>query len=131
MQLPREPGLHRRLAYGENIRRNFYNANILSNRNISSNINITYNNIDYDNNDNIGLNLKYLIKNSNIIFENNDFFCSICQDNKHTKKYKNINLTNLSLLRELNCKHKFHIECIETWLTYNKTCPMCRNNLKT
>jgi hypothetical protein len=117
MQLPREPGLYRRLAYGENIRRHSYNRNI------------DYTHID----NNTGLSLKCLIKNSNIIFENNDFFCSICQDNKHSKVYKSYvkNLTNLSLLRQLNCKHKFHIECIETWLTYNKTCPMCRKNLKT
>ncbi|MCO5569353.1 hypothetical protein L7F22_023065 [Adiantum nelumboides] len=25
-----------------------------------------------------------------------------------------------------NCKHRFHVECIDTWLLANGTCPVCR-----
>ncbi|MED6121869.1 hypothetical protein PIB30_034102 [Stylosanthes scabra] len=25
-----------------------------------------------------------------------------------------------------NCKHSFHVGCIDTWLTWNSTCPICR-----
>jgi hypothetical protein len=28
--------------------------------------------------------------------------------------------------KELNCKHKFHIECIQNWYNVNHTCPICR-----
>ncbi|XP_013601805.1 PREDICTED: E3 ubiquitin-protein ligase ATL4-like [Brassica oleracea var. oleracea] len=27
------------------------------------------------------------------------------------------------------CSHAFHLDCISTWLTSNKTCPLCRSPL--
>lgn len=32
-------------------------------------------------------------------------------------------------LKILLCKHTFHIECIESWLGINKTCPVCRTEI--
>lgn len=29
-------------------------------------------------------------------------------------------------VRKLNCKHLFHMNCVDTWLKCNKKCPMCR-----
>lgn len=43
-------------------------------------------------------------------------FCSICREN-----FEYIDIT-----RQLICKHIFHINCIDTWFTKNKTCPECR-----
>lgn len=43
-------------------------------------------------------------------------FCSICREN-----FEYIDIT-----RQLTCKHIFHINCIDTWFTKNKTCPECR-----
>lgn len=36
-----------------------------------------------------------------------------------------------SLLRQLPCKHHFHVECIDEWLHLNGSCPSCRSDLKT
>jgi hypothetical protein len=45
-----------------------------------------------------------------------DPICSICRDN-----FEYIDIT-----RQLICEHIFHINCIDTWFTKNKTCPECR-----
>ena len=33
------------------------------------------------------------------------------------------------LLYELTCKHYYHKECIDDWLSKKNTCPLCRLNL--
>lgn len=42
--------------------------------------------------------------------------CCICREN-----FEYIDIT-----RQLICEHIFHINCIDTWFTKNKTCPECR-----
>ena len=44
--------------------------------------------------------------------------CAICQDG-----YKSGDKAG-----QLNCKHIFHNGCIYQWLTFQKTCPLCRQN---
>lgn len=43
-------------------------------------------------------------------------FCSICREN----------FEFIDIIRQIVCKHIFHINCIDTWFTKNKTCPECR-----
>jgi hypothetical protein len=120
MQLPREPGLRRRLAYGEHLRsRNFFNSFNSLNRNELLNFNINFNE-----NKESGLNVKNLIKNSKIIIYKYNFFCSICQED--CQVYDKV---ETKILRELICEHSFHINCIDTWLSNNNSCPMCRKLL--
>ena len=124
MQLPREPGLRRRLAYGENLRnRNFFNnfRSLNVNRLLNLNTNTLLN---FNENKDSGLNVKNLIKNSKIIIYKYNFFCSICQEDCQIS-----NKEDVSILRELICHHSFHIQCIDTWLSNNISCPICRKLL--
>jgi hypothetical protein len=45
--------------------------------------------------------------------------CTICLDNYVEKKY----------ISSLKCDHIFHHECINSWISQNSTCPLCRVNL--
>ena len=47
---------------------------------------------------------------------NIEFKCCICQDQCKIGDQQII----------LNCTHKFHANCIQTWLTNNRRCPICR-----
>jgi len=55
---------------------------------------------------------------SNIYFTKDIFLCSICLNEK-----------NDNIIRRLICNHDFHINCIDLWLSCNKTCPICRLEL--
>jgi hypothetical protein len=32
-------------------------------------------------------------------------------------------------VKDLKCKHDFHVKCISDWLSINNTCPLCRTDL--
>lgn len=57
-----------------------------------------------------------------IEFKSNSFNqenCSICyEEYKQGEK-----------LKQLNCKHVYHINCISTWLNKEKKCPMCKEEI--
>lgn len=130
MNLPSQPGLSRRLAYGNHVRRR---NSILFNINNSLEFSMyVYNSYRYTiqpqnyielsqlKNAEIGLSLQELLSNTKVEIEQLPFFCTICQNTK----------TEIDISRSLICKHKFHIECIEIWLAKNKTCPICRYKVK-
>ena len=47
-------------------------------------------------------------------------FCPICQDDVKI---------NTDIVRELECNHIYHIECIDNWLIIKNECPMCKNKI--
>jgi hypothetical protein len=134
--LPQKPGLQRRLAYGELIRKKrgipgaprlytrehideytYYNVDI-DIANIQQYL--TENRGNSDVTDNQGLSVKDLRRNSSIKNISQEIFCSICQDT----------CTQTTVMyRELVCQHTFHIDCIDNWLSLKTTCPLCNFDL--
>ena len=125
MNLPNKPGLLRRLAYGEYIRRIHFNTSrlpVLQGRNIYMEPE-TYEELSELENVEKGLSLEDLLVNTKIEMQNLIFFCAICQDIQADI------LAETKISRVLICHHKFHIGCIEFWLSKNKTCPICRYDI--
>jgi hypothetical protein len=125
MNLPNKPGLLRRLAYGEYIRRIHFNTSrlpVLQGRNIYMEPE-TYEELSELENVEKGLSLEDLLVNTKIEMQNLLFFCAICQDIQADI------LAETKISRVLICHHKFHIGCIEFWLSKNKTCPICRYDI--
>ena len=54
------------------------------------------------------------------INKDNDQFCPICQDDVKIDS---------DIVRELECNHIYHIECIDNWLIIKNECPMCKNKI--
>jgi len=125
MNFPNKPGLLRRLAYGEYIRRIHFNTSrlpVLQGRNIYMEPE-TYEELSELENVEKGLSLEDLLVNTKIEMQNLLFFCAICQDIQAEI------LAETKISRVLICHHKFHIGCIEFWLSKNKTCPICRYDI--
>ena len=53
-----------------------------------------------------------------VVFKEELQFCSICLDNIDNN------------LKQTQCNHYFHKECLNKWLNNNNTCPNCREELK-
>lgn len=122
MNLPNKPGLLRRLAYGEYIRRLHFNTSTLPMTFRQGTLYMeaeTYEELSELKNVEKGLSLEELLSNTKIEIQNLVFFCAICQDIQSETK----------IARVLICHHKFHIGCIEFWLSKNKTCPICRYDI--
>lgn len=57
---------------------------------------------------------------------------SLCSDKQSTITHDNIcvicceEMTNLEHISNLECKHKFHLECIMKWKKIKDECPSCR-----
>jgi len=124
-----QAGLQRRLAYGEHIRqritgRSQNNIHVLDQHDIhvldQHDIHVLD---DYWQNFNYvsKLSVKQLVNNSKVRMSNNLQFCVICQGDIHIKDIE----------RQLNCKHSFHVNCIERWLADHTKCPLCNYSMNT
>jgi hypothetical protein len=141
-----DPGLSRRLSYSEYIRnrhrqrRNRINSHTYASSNTYNNTyNNVYNNsyygVPYDTTTYLSnrnafeiteravtiTTLKNLLSKSIVkINKDDDLICAICQDEIEK---------DTSIIRELECKHVYHIECIDKWLSIKNECPMCKNTI--
>lgn len=52
---------------------------------------------------------------------NNDL-CSVCLDDMRPREPSIVEMTK--------CRHTFHQDCIDRWLTIHSTCPICRHVAK-
>lgn len=158
LTLPNNPGLSRRNAYGEYIRKK--NKNIGRSSTLNNNINVNRRN---NNGRNRNRNTNYLeysryhehiINNlsqnidmiSNMSYETlvelphiaiglnveeliNNSKVKICNKKEFCVICQEYMEKN-NIIRVLKCKHNYHINCIENWLKDHYTCPLCKKNLK-
>ncbi|ESO00996.1 hypothetical protein HELRODRAFT_138092, partial [Helobdella robusta] len=47
--------------------------------------------------------------------------CSICLEE----------FTDEIFICELECRHCYHFECLDTWLALRTSCPICQTNIST
>lgn len=58
----------------------------------------------------------------------NEDDCSICINPLHQAVPHK---TKKKFMKKLHCGHAFHIACINTWLEFHDTCPLCRSRIIT
>lgn len=71
------------------------------------------------------------IDDESIIENPKEFYLTITDSSTYLEEQCPICINNYELgeqLRILECKHCFHISCIDEWLQKKSTCPLCRQN---
>ncbi len=126
MVLPNEPGLQRRLAYGEIVRRRNRNSNRIVVNGIG---NMSYEELIQLPTVQVGVTLKTLVERTRLYIcykdnnsDNNNIgnnMCVICQEETRPL---------LDIVRELQCMHTYHAKCIDRWLVDNQKCPLCNSS---
>ena len=143
--LPSNPGLYRRLVYGEYVR--MRNNTTLRNRSYHNlrvtGVQTTFTASFVDNipNDSdfvpeyeelvqlepvkLGLKMCDVNKNSRVFIKDKSKIlhiniCIICQEFFNDKD---------EIIRELSCCHPYHLGCIDKWFENEKFCPICKHIL--
>lgn len=133
LNLPRQPGLARRLAYGEHVRKRrrdflvqgYQISPITSNRGTSTNnaSTFTYEELIELQDVKVGLDMKNINYNSRVYAKGSKLvlninICIICQE------YFKL---DYEIIREMNCSHPYHLNCIDKWFEQNTFCPICKH----
>lgn len=135
--LPQNPGLARRLAYGERVRQLHKQNNNNNSLFIRGNNSVFYTALTSDNRINIqgtyeelieledikvGLKMSNVNKNSHVYMSSSKLvlhisLCIICQEYFNEKS---------DIIREMNCGHPYHLNCIDRWFEDHTFCPICK-----
>lgn len=65
------------------------------------------------------INSNLFLKSYITLTHTDDNFCVICQND----------ISNMSIVRKLNCNHMYHLKCIDKWFMDKTHCPTCKYNL--
>lgn len=126
MSLPNEPGLQRRLAYGDlvrrrNRRRGRTEVGQLSYSEYFDNVIHNYERFISLPTVKVGATLTDIIENTHLHICYEKLMCDICQDDTSPL---------FGIVRSLGCKHTFHAKCIDKWLVDNHKCPLCNKSVR-
>lgn len=131
MSLPREPGLQRRLAYGDIIRmRNRHTMNEYLDfvthththeRSTRQSMLQNYEQLLDLPTVKVGTTIRDLLENTQLHICYKVMMCVICQE--ETVKM-------FDIVRKLGCEHIFHVRCIDKWLLENHKCPLCKKSVR-
>ena len=117
------PGLTRRIEYSNNLENRrrrqrqintYLHISPIRRQNIR--IDFSYEYLSHLQDVKVGLISKNIFNKTKVKLNNNIDFCVICQEDIEIN----------SIIREISCKHSFHIDCIDNWFVENKKCPTCK-----
>lgn len=116
------PGRNRRLSYSANLQQRTFHAQTTFSNYFQTGqrhvIEMMNEQIQFPTNSHGLLSLQLLQKTS-VQLSTEMSFCVICQ----------ADITKTDIVRQLDCKHSFHINCIDTWFIENKCCPTCKRDI--
>lgn len=116
MSLPSEPGLQRRLAYGDLIRRRGDRPirYLTTVENYEDLVNLE--------DVRVGARLRDIIEQTHLYICVEEILCVICQDKT---------CPMFDVVRRLRCQHTYHANCIDKWLVDSHKCPLCKSSVST
>lgn len=119
MELPSTPGRQRMLVYGQYVRdRNRRYVNPYTN-NIRADSYESFVSLEPVR---IGLTVRQMFNSSVVetFSKGSCSFCPVCQDK----------IQPSDIVRVLLCRHIFHVNCIDRWLSDSVMCPLCKIDLR-
>lgn len=123
MSLPSDPGLQRRLAYGDLIRRRHTQLDQPT-RTLTTRGQFLQNYEDLVNlaDVRVGTKLRDIVEQTHLHICVEKMLCVICQDETSPM---------FDVVRRLRCQHTYHAKCIDTWLVESQKCPLCNLSIST
>lgn len=115
--LPSRPGLARRLAYGEMLRIRYRRFHDRPFQHIPIDVYGTV----ISSMTTPQTSHKHVFESTTVSICKKQDVCVVCQETTTPL---------VDVVRELHCKHTFHIHCIDRWLCESACCPLCKDTLR-